>query len=69
METSRNYMVVNNKIIVYAWLNPARMVLMFVLLKPNFIEYLAIHTNCSLSNCTIWNFKDLNRSSEPLVIN
>ena len=38
-------------------------------LKLNFIEYPAIHTNYSWSNCTIWNYKDLNRSSEFLVIN
>ena len=34
-----------------------------------FRQYPAIHTNFSLSNCTISNYKDLNRSSDFLVIN
>ena len=34
-----------------------------------FTQYPAIHTNYSLSNCTISNKKDCNRSSDFLVIN
>ena len=38
-------------------------------LKLTFTKYPAIHTNYSLSNCTISNNKDFNRSSDFLVIN
>ena len=37
--------------------------------KGKIKAYPAIHTNYSLSTCTISNWKDLNRSSEILVIN
>ena len=40
-----------------------------LVLKLNFRKYLAIYTNYSWSNCTISNKKDLNQSSEFLVIN
>ena len=39
------------------------------ILKLKFRQYTAIHTHYSWSNCTISNYKDLNRSSEFLVIN
>ena len=39
------------------------------LLKLKFMQYPAIHTNYSLSNCIISNKKDFNRSSDFLVIN
>ena len=39
------------------------------ILKVKFSKYPAIHTNYSLSNCTISNQKDLNRFSEFLGIN
>ena len=38
-------------------------------LKQTFTQYPAIHTNYSLSNYTISNKKDFNRSSDFLVIN
>ena len=38
-------------------------------LKLKFTQYPAIHTNYSLSNYTISNKKDFNRSSDFLVIN
>ena len=38
-------------------------------LKQKITQYPAIHTNYSLSNCTISNKKDFNRSSYFLVIN
>ena len=38
-------------------------------LKQKFTQYPAIHTNYSLSNCTISNKKDFNRSSDFLVFN
>ena len=38
-------------------------------LKLKFMQYPAIHTHYSLSNCTISNKKDFNRSSDFLVIN
>ena len=38
-------------------------------LKLQFTQYRAIHTNYSLSNCTISNKNDFNRSSDFLVIN
>ena len=38
-------------------------------LKLKFTQYPAIHTNYSLSNCTITSKKDFNRSSDFLVIN
>ncbi len=38
-------------------------------LKLKCTQYPAIHTNYSLSNCTISNKKDFNRSSDFLVIN
>ena len=37
--------------------------------KQTFTKYPAIHTNYSLSNCTISNRNDFNRSSDFLVIN
>ena len=37
--------------------------------KLKFTQYPAIHTNYSLSNCTISNKKDFNRSSKFQVIN
>ena len=48
-----------------------KLVFYFVLssLKLKCRQYPAIHTNYSCSNCTISNYKDLNRSSEFLVIN
>ena len=42
---------------------------MHVDLKLKVTQYPAIHTNYSLSNCTISNKKDFNRSSDFLVIN
>ena len=39
------------------------------LLKLTCTQYPAIHTNYTLSNCTISNKKDFNRSSDFLVIN
>ena len=39
------------------------------ILKQKFTQYPAIHTNYSLSNCTISNKKNFNRSSDFLVIN
>ena len=38
-------------------------------LKQKCTQYPAIHTNYSLSNCTISKKKDFNRSSDFLVIN
>ena len=40
-----------------------------ITLKLKCRQYPAIHTNYSCSNCTISSYKDLNRSSEFLVIN
>ena len=39
------------------------------MLKLKFTQYPAIHNNYSLSNYTISNKKDFNRSSDILVIN
>ena len=39
-----------------------------IMLKQTFMQYPLIHTNYSLSNCTISNKKDFNRASDFLVI-
>ena len=40
-----------------------------IALKLTLRQYLPIHTNYSISNCTILNQKDLNRSSNLVAIN
>ena len=51
------------------YISRLRLVLLLYSLKQKCTQYPAIHSNYSLSNCTISNKKDFNRSSDFLVIN
>ena len=58
------------EILINAYLGTGISNLHFILLiKQQFTQYSAIHTNYSLSNCTTLNKKDFNRYSDFLVIN